>query len=45
LVVQVLAEAENFSFWHCVQTSIGAHTASYPKGTRTSFPGIKAAKA
>jgi hypothetical protein len=33
----------NFSPHHRVQTSSGAHPASYPMGTRGSFPGGKAA--
>jgi hypothetical protein len=35
-------EAENFSSSPCVQTSSGAHPASYPMGTGGSFPGGKA---
>jgi hypothetical protein len=26
---------------HCMQTDSGAHPASYPMGTRVSFPGVK----
>jgi hypothetical protein len=37
------AGAGNFSFHHRVQTGSGAHPASYPIGTRGSFPGGKAA--
>jgi hypothetical protein len=37
--------AGNFSFHHHVQTGSGAHPASYPIGTRGSFPGAKAAGA
>jgi hypothetical protein len=33
----------NFSLHHSVQNSSGAHPASYPMGTRGSFPGGKAA--
>jgi hypothetical protein len=33
----------NFSLHHRVQTKDGAHPASYPMGTRCSFPGSKAA--
>jgi hypothetical protein len=33
--------AGNFSPHHCVQTGSGAHPASYPMGTRDSFPGVK----
>jgi hypothetical protein len=29
----------NFSLHHCVQNGSGAHPASYPMGTRGSFPG------
>jgi hypothetical protein len=43
--VQVPAEAENFSFHHRVQTGSGTRPASYPMGTRGSFPGAKAAGA
>jgi hypothetical protein len=35
------AGAGNF-FHHRVQTGSGAHPASYPMGTRSSFPGGKA---
>jgi hypothetical protein len=35
----------NFSLHHRVQTGSGAHPASYPMGTRDSFPGGKAAGA
>jgi hypothetical protein len=38
-----LAEAWNFSLYHRVQNGSGAQPASYPMGTRGSFPGIKAA--
>jgi hypothetical protein len=37
------AGAGNFSLHHRVQNSSGAHPASYPMGTRDSFPGGKAA--
>jgi len=30
------------TFRHCTMTDSGAHPASYPMGTRGSFPGIKA---
>jgi hypothetical protein len=30
-----------FSLLHSVQTGTGAHPASYPTGTRSSFPGVK----
>jgi hypothetical protein len=39
------AAAGNFSFHQCVQNGSGAHSASYPMGTRGSFPGSKAAGA
>jgi hypothetical protein len=39
------AGAGNFSLHHCVQNSYGAHPASYPMGTRGSYPGVKAAVA
>jgi hypothetical protein len=39
------AGAENFSLHHRVQNGSGAHLASYPIGTRGSFPGGKAAGA
>jgi hypothetical protein len=35
----------NFSLHHRVQTGSGAHPASYPMGTRGSFPGSKASEA
>jgi hypothetical protein len=41
--VRFLAGAGNFSLHHRVQTDPGAHSASYPMGTRVSFPGDKAA--
>jgi hypothetical protein len=41
--VQVLVGAESFSRHHHVQTSSGAHPASYPMGKRVSFPGVRAA--
>jgi hypothetical protein len=37
--------ARNFSLHHRVQNSSGTHPASYPMGTRASFPGGKAAGA
>jgi hypothetical protein len=37
------AGAGNFSLHHRVQNGSGAHPASYPMGTRGSFPGSKAA--
>jgi hypothetical protein len=37
--VRVLAVAGNFSLDHRVQTSSGAHPASYPMGARVCFPG------
>jgi hypothetical protein len=43
--VQFLAGARNLSLHHCVQNGSGAHPASYPMGTRGSFPGGKAAGA
>jgi hypothetical protein len=39
--VRVLAGAGNFSLHHPNQTGSGAHPASYPMGTRGSFPGVK----
>jgi hypothetical protein len=42
--VQFPAVAENFSL-HRVQNGSGAHPASYPTGTRGSFPEGKAAGA
>jgi hypothetical protein len=41
--VQFLAGARNFSLPHYVQTSSGAQPASYPVGTRGSFPQSKVA--
>jgi hypothetical protein len=43
--VRVPIGARNFSAHHRVQTGSGAHLASYPMGTRGSFPGGKAAGA
>jgi hypothetical protein len=40
--VQFLERAGNYSL-HCVQNGSGAHPASYPMGTRGSFPGGKVA--
>jgi hypothetical protein len=40
--VRFSAGAGNFSLHHRVQTSSGAHPASYPMGKRGSFPGGKA---
>jgi hypothetical protein len=40
--VRIPAGAGNLSLHHCVQTGSGAHPASYPMGTRGSFPGGKA---
>jgi hypothetical protein len=39
--VRFPAAVENFSFQHRVQNSSGAQPASYPMGTRGSFPGGK----
>jgi hypothetical protein len=39
--VRFLAGAGNFSLHHRLQNSSGAHPASYPMGTRNSFPGVK----
>jgi hypothetical protein len=39
--VQFPAGAGNFSLHHRIQNGSGVHTASYPVGTRCSFPGIK----
>jgi hypothetical protein len=41
--VRFLAGAGNFSPHHRVQNGSGAHPASYPMGTRVSFPEGKAA--
>jgi hypothetical protein len=41
--VRFPAGAGNFSLYHRVQNGSGAHPASYPMGTRVSFPGCKAA--
>jgi hypothetical protein len=43
--VRFRAGAGNFSLHHSVQNGSGAHPASYPMGTRDSFPGGKAAGA
>jgi hypothetical protein len=39
------ARVGNFSLHHRVQNGFGTHPASYPMGTRSSFPGGKAARA
>jgi hypothetical protein len=39
--VLFLAGARNFYLHHRVQNGSGAHPASYPMGTRGSFPGVK----
>jgi hypothetical protein len=43
--VRFSAGAGNFSLHYRVQNGSGAHPASYPVGTRGSFPGDKAARA
>jgi hypothetical protein len=43
--VRFPAGAGSFSLHHYVQNGSGAHPASYPMGTRGSFPGGKAAEA
>jgi hypothetical protein len=43
--VRVPAGAGNFFLHHSVQNGSGAHPASYPMGTRGSFPGGKRAGA
>jgi hypothetical protein len=43
--VRFPAEAGNFSLHHRIQNGSEAHPASYPMGTRGSFPGDKAAGA
>jgi hypothetical protein len=43
--VQFPVGAGNFSLPHHVQNGSGAHSASYPMGTRGSFPGGKEARA
>jgi hypothetical protein len=44
-MVRFPAGAGNFSLHHRVQNGSGAHRASYPMGTKGSFPGGKAAEA
>jgi hypothetical protein len=39
--VRFPAGGGNFSLHHRVQNDSGAHSASYPMGTRGSFPGVK----
>jgi hypothetical protein len=39
------AGVRNFSLYHRVQNGSESHSASYPMGTRGSFPGGKAAVA
>jgi hypothetical protein len=41
-MVQVPAGAGNLSLHHRIQNGSEAHPASYPMGTRGSFPGGKA---
>jgi hypothetical protein len=43
--VQFPVGAGNFPLHHLIQNDSGAHPASYPVGTRGSFPGGKAAGA
>jgi hypothetical protein len=43
--IRVPEEAGTFSLYHGVQTASGAHPASYPMGTRSSFSEDKAAEA
>jgi hypothetical protein len=43
-VYRLTEGARKFSLHHRVQNGSGAHTASYPMGTRGSFPGGKAAR-
>jgi hypothetical protein len=43
--VLFLVGAGNFSLYHCIQPSSGAHSASYPMGSRVSFPGGEVARA
>jgi hypothetical protein len=43
--VQFPTGAGNYSLHHRVQNGSGVHPASYPMGTRGSFPGVKAADA
>jgi hypothetical protein len=38
----ILGRVKNFSLHHRIQTGSGAHPASYPMGTKGSFPGGKA---
>jgi hypothetical protein len=42
--VRFPAGAGNFSLHHRVQNGTGAHPASYPMGTRGSFPGGKSSR-
>jgi hypothetical protein len=42
--VRFLAVAGNFSLHHRVQKGSGTHPASYPMGTKGSFPGGKTAE-
>jgi hypothetical protein len=43
--VPIPAGAGNFSVHHCAQTGSGDHPASYPMGSRGSFPASKTAGA
>jgi hypothetical protein len=44
-LLRIPAGSRNFSLHHSVQTGSGAHPASYPMGTRYSFPGGEVAGA
>jgi hypothetical protein len=43
--VQIPAGARNFSLHHHIPNGSGAHPASYPMGTKGSYPGGEAAGA
>jgi hypothetical protein len=43
-MVRFPAGARNFSLYHRLQNASGAHPASYPMGTKGSFPGGKRPK-
>jgi len=45
VMIKIYLCAWNYSLHHHVQNGSGAHLASYPVGTRVSFPGFKAARA
>jgi hypothetical protein len=43
--IRIPAEARDFSLLHSIHTGIESHTASYPMGTVSCYPGDKAVAA